>query len=65
MTIRILSQEELSTERGKTSTVGQIPPLLFSAPAHLYRRRAERLSALAVKHPFGDYLRFAATLASA
>nr|WP_278991368.1 formate dehydrogenase accessory protein FdhE [Plesiomonas shigelloides] len=65
MTIRILSQEELSTERGKTSTVGQIPPLLFSAPAHLYRRRAERLSALAVKHPFGDYLRFAATLANA
>ncbi|MGL4269226.1 MAG: formate dehydrogenase accessory protein FdhE [Plesiomonas sp.] len=65
MTIRILSQEELGTERRKTSTVGQIPPLLFSAPAHLYHRRAERLSALADQHPFGDYLRFAARLARA
>ena len=46
-------------------TVGQPIPIILPDPATLFARRADRLDALAVDHPMGDWLRFMAQLARA
>nr|WP_024966322.1 formate dehydrogenase accessory protein FdhE [Pantoea sp. IMH] len=63
MTIRIIPQEQL--EKSDKTTAEMIPPLLFPRLKNLYSRRAARLRQLADKNPLGDYLRFAAVVASA
>lgn len=70
MSIRIVPKEQLGTEREKSTTAqsslnGSIPPLLFANLKNLYARRAERLQQLAVNHPLGEYLDFAASIARA
>lgn len=63
MSIRIIPQDQL--EKSDKKTAEQIPPLLFPRLKNLYSRRAARLRQLAEKNPLGDYLRFAAVVASA
>ncbi|MGB9097719.1 formate dehydrogenase accessory protein FdhE [Erwinia sp.] len=63
MSIRIIPQEQL--EKSDKKTAEHIPPLLFPRLKNLYSRRAARLRELAEKNPLGDYLRFAAVVASA
>lgn len=63
MTIRIIPQDPL--EKSETKMAETIPPLLFPRLKNLYARRAARLRQLAEKNPLGDYLRFAAVIASA
>ncbi|MDW8844949.1 formate dehydrogenase accessory protein FdhE [Erwinia sp. MMLR14_017] len=63
MSIRIIPQDQL--EKSDQKTAEQIPPLLFPRLKNLYSRRAARLRQLAEKNPLGDYLRFAAVVASA
>ncbi|MEM6052179.1 formate dehydrogenase accessory protein FdhE [Erwinia sp. P7711] len=63
MSIRIIPQNQL--EKSDQKTAEQIPPLLFPRLKNLYSRRAARLRQLAEKNPLGDYLRFAAVVASA
>ncbi|WP_075182434.1 formate dehydrogenase accessory protein FdhE [Pantoea sp. 1.19] len=63
MSIRIIPQEQL--EKGEARTADHIPPLLFPRLKNIYSRRAARLRQLAEKNPLGDYLRFAAVIASA
>ncbi|KGT95126.1 formate dehydrogenase [Erwinia typographi] len=63
MSIRIIPQEQL--EKSDKKTAESIPPLLFPGLKNLYSRRAARLRQLAEKNPLGDYLRFAAVVASA
>ncbi|WP_428944640.1 formate dehydrogenase accessory protein FdhE [Pantoea sp. FN060301] len=63
MSIRIIPQEQL--EKSDKTTAEMIPPLLFPRLKNLYNRRAARLRQLADKNPLGDYLRFAAVVASA
>ncbi|MEM6161390.1 formate dehydrogenase accessory protein FdhE [Erwinia sp. P6884] len=63
MSIRIIPQEQL--EKSDKTTAEMIPPLLFPRLKNLYSRRAARLRQLADKNPLGDYLRFAAVVASA
>lgn len=65
MSIRIVPKEQLGAQREKTTAAEAIPPLLFANLKSLYSRRAERLRQLAVDHPLGDYLNFAATIAEA
>ncbi|MCG8708176.1 formate dehydrogenase accessory protein FdhE [Brenneria sp. 4F2] len=64
MSIRIVPQEQLENSE-KTSSAGNIPPLLFANLKSLYGSRAERLRQLAQDHPLGDYLTFAASLVEA
>ncbi|MDU8924475.1 formate dehydrogenase accessory protein FdhE [Pasteurellaceae bacterium LIM206] len=59
MSIRILPQEDIKQTAGSFYH----PALLFSNPKNLYQRRAERLRKLSEKHPFADYLKFAADIA--
>jgi len=63
MSIRILPQGQLA--KGEAITAERVPPLLFPRLKNLYSRRAARLYQLAEKNPLGDYLRFAAVIASA
>ena len=63
MTIRIIPQDRL--EKSDLMTAETIPPLLFPRLKQLYSRRAARLRQLAEKNPLGDYLRFAAVIATA
>ncbi|MEI2605800.1 formate dehydrogenase accessory protein FdhE [Erwinia aphidicola] len=63
MTIRIIPQDQL--EKSDPMTAATIPPLLFPRLKQLYSRRAARLRQLAEKNPLGDYLRFAAVIATA
>ncbi|MGV3346489.1 formate dehydrogenase accessory protein FdhE [Enterobacteriaceae bacterium LUAb1] len=63
MSIRLIPQEQLT--KGKAASAGHIPLLLFPRLKNLYNRRAVRLRQLAEKNPLGDYLRFAAAIASA
>lgn len=63
MSIRIIPQDMLA--KSDKETAEQIPPLLFPRLKNLYSRRAARLRQLAEKNPLGDYLRFAAVVASA
>ena len=63
MTIRIIPQAP--QDRHPDRPEGEIPPLLFPQLKSLYARRAGRLRQLAEKNPLGDYLRFAAVVASA
>ncbi|WP_338492876.1 formate dehydrogenase accessory protein FdhE [Erwinia aphidicola] len=63
MTIRIIPQDQL--EKSDPITAATIPPLLFPRLKQLYSRRAARLRQLAEKNPLGDYLRFAAVIATA
>lgn len=65
MSIRIVPKEQLGAEREKSTTAGNIPPLLFANLKSLYTRRADRLRQLATDHPLGDYLNFAASIAQA
>ncbi|MFZ1873472.1 formate dehydrogenase accessory protein FdhE [Serratia sp. D1N4] len=65
MSIRIVPKEQLGAQREKSTTAETIPPLLFANLKSLYTRRAERLRQLAVDHPLGDYLNFAASIAAA
>ncbi|MEN5017464.1 formate dehydrogenase accessory protein FdhE [Erwinia sp. Eh17-17] len=62
MTIRIIPQEQLEKS---PPAAEMIPPLLFPQLKQLYSRRAARLRQLAEKNPLGDYLRFAAVIATA
>ncbi|CAO98479.1 formate dehydrogenase accessory protein FdhE [Erwinia tasmaniensis] len=62
MTILIIPQDP--SENGNPA-VDTIPPLLFPRLKNSYSRRAARLRQLAAKNPLGDYLRFAAVIASA
>ncbi len=43
--------------------VGQPVPIILPDPANMFRRRADRLDALAVDHPMADWLRFMGRLA--
>ncbi|CCP09023.1 formate dehydrogenase accessory protein fdhE [Erwinia amylovora MR1] len=63
MTIRIIPQDP--QEKSDRTVDDAIPPLLFPRLKHSYSRRAARLRQLAAKNPLGDYLRFAAVIASA
>ena len=63
MTIRIIPQDQLEKSEHQKAEI--IPPLLFPRLKHLYSRRAARLQQLAEKNPLGDYLRFAAVIATA
>ncbi|MCX8958412.1 formate dehydrogenase accessory protein FdhE [Erwinia psidii] len=63
MTIRIIPQQPL--EEGDQNTTERVPPLLFPRLKNMYSRRAARLRQLADKNPLGDYLRFAAVIATA
>lgn len=63
MSIRIILQEQW--EKDAPQTADMIPPLLFPTLKNLYSRRAARLRQLAEKNPLGDYLRFAAVIATA
>ncbi|MFC0140767.1 formate dehydrogenase accessory protein FdhE [Erwinia mallotivora] len=63
MTHRIIPQQQL--EEGDQDTTGRVPPLLFPRLKNMYSRRAARLRQLAEKNPLGDYLRFAAVIATA
>lgn len=63
MTIRIIPQDQ--PEKSDLTVEDTLPPLLFPALKHTYRRRAARLRQLAQKNPLGNYLRFAAVIASA
>ncbi|PVZ83565.1 formate dehydrogenase accessory protein FdhE [Serratia sp. S1B] len=65
MSIRIVPKDQLGASCGKSTTAETIPPLLFANLKSLYTRRAERLQQLAVNHPLGDYLNFAASIAQA
>lgn len=65
MGIRIIPQDQLSTESKTTSIVGQIPPLLFANLQSLYTHRAARLRQLAEESPLKDYLNFTALIADA
>ncbi|GBU13411.1 formate dehydrogenase formation protein [Enterobacterales bacterium] len=62
MSIRIVPEEQLAANN---NPAGTLPPLLFANLKTLYQRRADRLRQLAENHPMGDYLNFAAALASA
>lgn len=63
MSIRIIPQAGLA--KSEETVAEMIPPLLFPRLKNLYSRRAARLRQLAEKNPLGDYLRFAAVVASA
>lgn len=63
MSIRIIPQEQL--EKSDPKMAEFVAPLLFPTLKNLYSRRAARLRQLAEKNPLGDYLRFAAVVASA
>ncbi|MFU9137666.1 formate dehydrogenase accessory protein FdhE [Erwinia tasmaniensis] len=63
MNIRIIPNERLADHEQNRAEA--IPPLLFPRLKNLYSRRAARLRQLAKKNPLGDYLRFAAVIASA
>ncbi|CCG89107.1 formate dehydrogenase accessory protein FdhE [Erwinia piriflorinigrans] len=63
MTILIIPQDP--SEKGDPLVVDTLPPLLFPRLKNSYSRRAARLRQLAAKNPLGDYLRFAAVIASA
>lgn len=65
MSIRIVPEEQLAAQSKKLTAAVSIPPLLFANLQSLYSRRAERLRQLAVDHPLGDYLNFAAVIAEA
>ncbi len=63
MSIRIIPQAGLAA--GDETVAEMIPPLLFPGLKNFYSRRAARLRQLAEKNPLGDYLRFAAVVATA
>ncbi|TCT18643.1 formate dehydrogenase accessory protein FdhE [Bibersteinia trehalosi] len=61
MSIRILPEHDIKQAASSLHT----PALLYANPKNLYARREKRLQQLAEKHPFKDYLMFAAQIVAA
>ena len=60
-----MSSIKLTPIETPTGGIGRITPLLLPTLKQHYTRRAERLQALAIDHPMGDYLNFVASLVQA